>query len=139
MNYLKGFFSLFLLFNGLITTLYAQEHDAWDDVVYAKPNHGINYYFDSNEWTVVAAKDYLQSFEATIYPNPIQEIIHMNVPLYEEVRYRLSNSLGEILKEEELSGNYTSLNLFGFPPGIYSLTLLNNKLTKFKTFKLIKL
>lgn len=100
-------------------------------------NHDITQGFHQTNWNFVGLEDFALGIEASIFPNPTQNILNIKVKEYQDLNYCLNDSQGKIIREGQLAESETAINVSELPVGSYSLTLLN-KNEQIKTFKLIK-
>ncbi len=74
-----------------------------------------------------------------LYPNPADEFIIVDLKDFEKPKhYQLTNNLGKVIKQGELSNKITEIYFPELPKGVYFFTLLesNNELNR--TQKIIK-
>ncbi len=65
----------------------------------------------------------------SIYPNPTKNVLHFQIDNSKEdlVHYTISNSLGQVLRENQAYTNQSiSLNISSYPAGLYFLNVLYN-------------
>jgi len=58
-----------------------------------------------------------------IYPNPANNLLTINTPANDFNTYTLTNSMGHVLNQNELSGAVTNINIAFLPAGLYFVTL----------------
>lgn len=80
--------------------------------------------------STTSAEDASTLFSVTVYPNPATESvqINFNVQQIEDVKLKLVNALGQVVKENELgiqqAGNHSvKMDVRNYPAGIYNLML----------------
>ena len=93
--------------------------------------------FHQTNWFFSELENHTPSYEAIIFPNPTEESLNIKTSTYENVVYMLYDAQGNLVMQNELFEEQTSLKVSHLAPGKYSL-VLNNKTEKLKTFKLIK-
>lgn len=94
--------------------------------------------FHQTNWGFVGIEDHAPSFEATIYPNPTEEVLNIKTPFFENVQYTLYDAKGSIVLTNTLSSEVTEINVAHLVPGQYSVALFSTSKNQIKTFKLIK-
>ena len=94
--------------------------------------------FHQTNWNFVGLEDHAPSYEATIFPNPTEDVLNIRTSMYENVTYTLYDAKGKLVMQDILSAEQTPIQVSQLAPGSYSLTL-NNQTQNLKTFKLIKL
>ena len=93
--------------------------------------------FHQTNWNLVGMEDHSPSYEATIYPNPVSEVLNIKTSAFENVTYRLYDTKGKLMLQDKLSAEQTRIEVGQLAPGSYSI-ILNNQTQNLKTFKLIK-
>jgi len=93
--------------------------------------------FHQTNWSVVDIIHHSPDFEASIYPNPTSELMHIKTSDFNNVHYTLYDSKGKLVIQNELAGALSAIQIAKLAPGKYSLTLYRQK-ELLKTFKLIK-
>ena len=75
-----------------------------------------------------------------VYPNPVNDLIHIEVIQDEEEFYfcELSDIKGGNAKYKMIVSNPQEIDMSKFKPGIYVLRVLNKRLQSVKVYKLIK-
>lgn len=94
--------------------------------------------FHQTNWNFAGIEDHDPSFEATIYPNPTEEVLNIKAPLFENIQYTLYDAKGRIVSTNILSSEVTAVNVAHLAPGQYSVALYGTSKNLIKTFKLIK-
>ena len=100
-------------------------------------NNDITQGFHQTNWNFVGLEDYAPNYEATIFPNPTEDVLNIRTDMFDNVTYTLYDSQGKLVMQNILSAEQTSIQVSQLAPGSYSLTL-NNETQNLKTFKLIK-
>jgi hypothetical protein len=97
---------------------------------------GVQQPFEINYFTGI--KDELNETDATIFPNPVSDIlkIQVNDPIHEALFYELFDLSGKSIVKKGMNGKLAELNVSGLPDGMYFLNI-NAPDKKVKTFKLI--
>lgn len=93
--------------------------------------------FHQTNWTFLGVEDFAPNFQATIFPNPTQDVFNIKTSVFENVTYTLYDAQGKLVMQNILSAEQTPIQVSQLAPGSYSLTL-NNETQNLKTFKLIK-
>jgi hypothetical protein len=95
--------------------------------------------FHQTHWYFLELEDYVPEFEASIYPNPTEDVLNIRTPYFDDARYVLYDERGRIVAEGLLPQEVTSIPVSHLLPGAYELTLntLDNA-GGLKRFKLIK-
>lgn len=93
--------------------------------------------FHQTNWNFVGLEDFAPNYEATIFPNPTEDVLNIRTSTFENVTYTLYDAQGKLVMQNNLSAEQTPIQVSELAPGSYSLTL-NNETQNLKTFKLIK-
>ena len=93
--------------------------------------------FHQTNWNFLGVEDFAPNYEATIFPNPTEDVLNIRTSMFENVTYTLYDTQGKLVMQDILSAEQTPVQVSQLAPGIYSLTL-NNETQNLKTFKLIK-
>jgi hypothetical protein len=93
--------------------------------------------FHQTNWNLVGLENLAPNYEATIYPNPTEDVLNIKTTSFENVTYSLYDTQGKLVMQDVLSVEHTPIQVSHLAPGSYSLTL-NNETQNLKTFKLIK-
>ena len=93
--------------------------------------------FHQTNWNFVGLEDFAPNYEATIFPNPTEDVLNIRTSAFENVTYTLYDAQGKLVMQNILSAEQTPIQVSQLAPGSYSLTL-NNETQNLKTFKLIK-
>ena len=64
---------------------------------------------------------------ATIYPNPATDQLTIKTPGNDYTSVSVTNVLGQLVSQQQLSGTTTTINVSTLPSGIYSVTLKGDK------------
>lgn len=94
--------------------------------------------FHQTNWNFAGLEDYAPDYEATIFPNPTEEVLNIKTSAFKNVTYTLYDAQGKLVLRNNLSAEQTPVRVDQLAPGSYSLTL-NNETQNLKTFKLIKI
>ncbi len=105
--------------------------------------------FHQTNWTFLGVEDFAPNFQATIFPNPTQDVLNIKTSVFENVTYTLYDAQGKLVMQNILSAEQTPIHVSQLAPGAYSLELIfedeNNgplslsKGSKRKIFKLVKI
>ncbi len=93
--------------------------------------------FHQTNWNFVGLEDFAPDYEATIFPNPTEDVLNIRTSTFENVTYTLYDAQGKLVMQDILSAEQTPIQVSQLAPGSYSLTL-NNETQNLKTFKLVK-
>ena len=93
--------------------------------------------FHQSNWNFLGVEDFAHNYEATIFPNPTEDVLNIRTSTFENVTYTLYDAQGKLVMQDILSAEQTPIQVSQLAPGAYSLTL-NNQTQNLKTFKLIK-
>ena len=93
--------------------------------------------FHQTNWNFLGVDDHGQNYEATIFPNPTEDLLNIRTSTFENVTYTLYDAQGKLILHNILSAEQTPIQVSQLAPGSYSITL-NNGIYNLKTFKLIK-
>ena len=93
--------------------------------------------FHQTNWNFLGVEDFAPDYQATIFPNPTQDVLNIKTSVFENVTYTLYDAQGKLVLQNILSAEQTPIQVSQLAPGAYSLTL-NNETQNLKTFKLVK-
>ena len=93
--------------------------------------------FHQTNWNFLGVENHAPNYEATIFPNPTEDVLNIKTSSFENVTYTLYDAQGKLVMQDILSAEQTPIQVSQLAPGSYSLTL-NNETQNLKTFKLIK-
>lgn len=93
--------------------------------------------FHQPNWNFLGVEDFAPDYEATIFPNPIEDVLNIKTSSFENVTYTLYDAQGKRVMQNILSAEQTPIQVSQLAPGAYSLTLKNQS-QNLKTFKLVK-
>ena len=94
--------------------------------------------FHQTNWNFVGLEDYAPDYQATIFPNPTQDVLNIKTSTFENVTYTLYDAQGKLVIQNILTAELTPIQLSQLAPGAYSLELIFEEGSKRKTFKLVK-
>ena len=94
--------------------------------------------FHQTNWNFLGMEDYAPNYQATIFPNPTEDVLNIKTSTFENVTYTLYDAQGKLVMRNILSAEETPIQVNQLAPGSYSLTL-NNETQNLKTFKLVKI
>ena len=101
--------------------------------------------FHQTDWDLLNIKEYEPNFEATVFPNPVTNILNVNASEFENVSYSLYDSQGKLIRQDKLIQRTTPVEVGHLSVGYYSIELFKEQVdqnssnkTKLKTFSLIK-
>ena len=98
--------------------------------------------FHQTNWNFLGVEDFAPDYQATIFPNPTQDVLNIKTSVFENVTYTLYDAQGKLVMQNILSAEQTPIQVSQLAPGSYSLTL-NKPMREhqdllLKTFKLVK-
>jgi hypothetical protein len=93
--------------------------------------------FHQTNWNFLGVEDHAPNYEATIFPNPTQDVLNIRTSAFDNVTYTLYDAQGKLVLQDILSAEQTPIQVSQLAPGSYSLTL-KNETQNLKTFKLVK-
>ena len=93
--------------------------------------------FHQTNWNFVGLDNHVPNYEASIFPNPTEDVLNIRTSMFENVTYTLYDAKGRLVLQNVLLTEQTPIRVSQLAPGSYSLTL-NNEKQILKTFKLIK-
>ena len=93
--------------------------------------------FHQTNWNFLGVENHTPNYEATIFPNPTEDVLNIRTSTFENVTYTLYDAQGKLVMQDIFSAEQTPIQVSQLAPGSYSLTL-NNETQNLKTFKLIK-
>lgn len=101
--------------------------------------------FHQTNWNFLGVEDFAPNYEASIFPNPTTDELNIKTSSFEQVRYTLYDSQGQLVMQNKLLAELTTIQVSQFAPGAYSLELIfedgndgTPSPSNRKTFKLIK-
>ena len=141
-----------VLFLFLVTTISAQQVVSTQGDSYSNINGSINFTigeviintgtnginditqgFHQTNWNILGIEDNTANYEATIYPNPVEDVLNIRTNTFRNVTYTLYDILGKLILQDKLIGEETAIRVDQLDSGNYILTLSNNT-QKLKTF-----
>ena len=93
--------------------------------------------FHQTNWNFLGVEDFAPNYEATIFPNPTEDVLNIKTSAFENVTCTLYDVKGKLVLQDILSAEQTPIQVSQLAPGSYSL-ILNNETQNLKTFKLVK-
>ena len=93
--------------------------------------------FHQTNWNFVGLEDHAPDYEATIFPNPTEDVLNIRTSSFVNVTYTLYDAQGKLVMQDKISTDQTPIQVSHLAPGSYSL-ILNNQTQNLKTFKLVK-
>jgi hypothetical protein len=94
--------------------------------------------FHQTTWNFASIEDHNTAYEVIVFPNPTEDILNIEAPIFKDVSYILYDAQGRVVLNNTLIDKQTALDVRAFAPGNYSLVLLSKEQRPLKTFKLIK-
>ena len=93
--------------------------------------------FHQTNWNFLGVEDFAPNYEATIFPNPTEDVLNIKTSAFENVTCTLYDVKGKLVLQDILSAEQTPIQVSQLARGSYSLTL-TNETQNLKTFKLVK-
>lgn len=90
------------------------------------------------ELVVLGVDDIENNFQALVFPNPVTDILQLDVEDYTGLNYRVYDLQGRLISSKNILETKTNINLSKYSDGIYLLLLLNENNQKLKTYRIIK-
>ena len=72
-------------------------------------------------------KENIKQSEILVYPNPAKDIINFEMGMYEGYKLTIVNSMGQTVKQQDVTSGKNSIDINSFTKGIYFYSLVNNK------------
>ncbi len=94
--------------------------------------------FQQPSWNFVGIDDINPEFEATVFPNPMDQNLSIQTAYFSKVHYQLTDNNGKNVHSGELYTESTQLEVANLVPGNYQLFFIDNKGKRLKTIHLIK-
>ena len=69
----------------------------------------------------------LETFDVELYPNPVQDVVTVLLPVSETVILELRNDLGQIVYNSQQQASEVLIGMQDFPAGVYTLTVKTAK------------
>lgn len=110
------------------------------EVVIATGTDGVNNItqgFHQTSWSLVGWEDLAPDFEAIIFPNPTEDVLHIKVSTFQHVTLSVYDVCGKLIMQHDLTSQLTSIPTDQLSSGSYLLTL-SNKAHCLERFKVIK-
>jgi hypothetical protein len=85
--------------------------------------------FHQTNWNFVGLEDFASNFEATIFPNPTEDVLNIRTSTFENVTYTLYDAQGKLVMQDILSAEQAPIQVSQLAPGAYSLTLTSELFT----------
>ena len=94
--------------------------------------------FHQTNLTVLAVDDFDINFQARVFPNPTQDILHVDIQSFSGLSYKLYDIQGRQLSNDIIGNKKTLINTTQYATGVYLLVFLNENNQKLKTYRIIK-
>lgn len=128
-HYFFGFFDIpyqrLLCFHEDENLLFSQEYFDYEN----------NFDCYSNGWNPTSIKEG-SSNDITIYPNPVKDMLSIDVAFNETFGLSIINQFGQKILTKSLSGKKNQINTNSLPSGIYFISISSNN--RFYNFKFLK-
>lgn len=82
--------------------------------------------------------DNIQIENISIYPNPVNSLLHINIGPNSDLSYSIFNITGQIIFKGQFSNSLNRVDFSDISKGVYFLRVFDNQLNKQNTYKLIK-
>jgi hypothetical protein len=69
----------------------------------------------------------LETFDVELYPNPVQDVLTVLLPVSETAILELRNDLGQIVYNSQQQASEVLIGMQDFPAGVYTLTVKTAK------------
>lgn len=63
-----------------------------------------------------------------VYPNPVNDVLEVSIPDVNGFSVSVYDQLGKVLIEDKTSDDHISLQMEGYPAGVYTLQVISNKI-----------
>ncbi|NVK64565.1 MAG: T9SS type A sorting domain-containing protein [Flavobacteriales bacterium] len=93
--------------------------------------------FHQSSWNFVGLEDHSPELTASVFPNPMDADLTVQVPAFENLSYSLYDGQGKLVSTAPLLSESTIIEVQDLAPGNYSISL-HAENEALKTFKLIK-
>ena len=94
--------------------------------------------FHQTKWNIVGLEDHATNYDATVFPNPAEDILNIKASAFKKVVYTVYDAQGKLVLQGNLQARQTPVKVGRLASGTYSLAL-RNETQNLKTFKLIKI
>ncbi len=94
--------------------------------------------FQQISWRTVGVKEYITSYDIAVYPNPANDVLHLQTEVWTQLSYRIYDSFGKLILEGDLSGPITQIPVQELAKGGYSI-LIQKDLQQVQSIKFIKI
>jgi hypothetical protein len=94
--------------------------------------------FQQPSWNFVGIDDINPVFEATVFPNPMDQNLSIQTAYFSKIHYQLIDNNGKNIHSGELLSESTQIGVANLAPGNYQLFLIDNQGERLKTIHLIK-
>lgn len=105
----------------------------------------VGIYFDNNEVVMtntvtniigapVNANTIAAQGSLKIYPNPANDLLTIKTAEGSYSSFTITNSMGQVLMQQQLGGTTTNINIKSLPSGVYYINLVGNNGTETKKF-----
>ena len=75
--------------------------------------------FHQTNWNFLGLEDFAPDFQATIFPNPTQDVLNIKTSVFENVTYTLYDAQGKLVLQNILSAEHTPIQVCQLAPGSY--------------------
>jgi hypothetical protein len=63
-----------------------------------------------------------------VYPNPVRDVLEVSIPEVYGFSVYVYDQLGKVLTEDKTSDDHISVQMDGFPAGVYTLQVVSNRI-----------
>ena len=102
--------------------------------------------FHQTNWNILSVEDHAPSYEVTIFPNPMEDVLSIETSKFDNVTYTLYDAQGKMVMQNKLSAEQTPIQVGQLVQGAYTLELNYNQTNqnslsspKRKIYKLVKI
>lgn len=81
--------------------------------------------FHQTSWMLVGLEDLAPDFEAIVFPNPTDDVLHIKVSTFQNVTLSMYDVSGQLVLQHDLTSEQTSIQTGQLASGSYLLTLSN--------------
>eukprot|EP00389_Voromonas_pontica_P016085 GDKH01025152.1.p1 GENE.GDKH01025152.1~~GDKH01025152.1.p1 ORF type:complete len:154 (+),score=3.96 GDKH01025152.1:49-510(+) len=87
---------------------------------------------------IVGLEDHLSDLQVSIFPNPTDEFLMIEVSDFSSLKYQLVDQTGRLVNQDELKSSQTQINVTQLSAGVYTLFLTTNETKVAKSYQVIK-
>ena len=102
------------------------------------PSNVLTQGFHQTNLTVLAVDEFEINFQASVFPNPAEDLLQLDIQNFSGLNYKLYDIQGRQLSEATIDKKNTTINTSKYAKGMYLLVILNETNQKLKTYRIIK-